>query len=320
MKYFDFANAESFSDAAAALKESNDGSVVVMAGGTDLIGGLKAGILKDPPKTVISLKEIEGCDSIKMENGHVEIGALARLSTIANSPEIKENIPILAEAAYSVATPIIRNVATIGGNICQDVRCWFYRYPHDVGDRLDCMRKGGAECYAIRGDNRYHSIFGGMKTHVTPCVVECPALTDIPAYMDRIRENDMEGAAWIIMEVNPIPMITSRVCAHTCQGKCNRTSTDENVAIHLVERRVGDYILDNADKFYAKPASESGKKVALVGAGPAGLTAAYFLRKAGHSVTIIDTQEEPGGCLTYAIPPYRLPKRYVQKIVDAYKK
>jgi len=320
MKHFAYAQAESFADCSNALRESKDGKTVVMAGGTDLLGVLKENLLEQYPETVISLKGIREGDYIKADNGQLEIGALTRLSTIAASEEVKAKAPILAEAAYSVATPIIRNVATIGGNICQDVRCWFYRYPHEIGERFNCMRKGGSECYAIRGDNRYHSIFGGMKTHSTPCTIGCPANTDIPGYMEKLRAGDMHGAATILLQANPIPMITSRVCAHFCQDNCNRRTTDASVAVHTVERRVGDYILDNMDAFYAAPAAESGKKIALVGAGPAGLSAAYFLRKAGHDVTVIDSMKDPGGCLTYAIPAYRLPKHYVQKLVAAFKK
>ena len=219
-----------------------------------------------------------------------------------------------------MATPIIRNVATIGGNICQDVRCWFYRYPHNIGDRYDCMRKGGDECYAIRGDNRYHSIFGGMKASTTPCTVSCPANTNIPAYMEKLRAGDLKGAATILMQANPLPMITSRVCAHFCQEGCNRRTTDQAVSIHAVERVVGDCILENLDTFYTAPTIESGKTIALIGAGPAGLAAAYYLRKAGHSVIVIDRMEEPGGMLMYAIPAYRLPKHYIRKVIDAYKK
>ena len=320
MKPFHYAIAESFASSAAALRESAEGKTVVMAGGTDLLGVLKGKLLRDYPETVISLKGVKDADYIKSENGQVEIGAMTRLVEIAESDRIKADVPMLAEAAYSVATPIIRNVATIGGNICQDVRCWFYRYPHQIGDRYDCMRKGGDECYAIRGDNRYHSIFGGMKATTTPCTVSCPANTNIPAYMERLRAGDIHGAATILMQANPIPMITSRVCAHFCQDGCNRKTTDQAVSVHAVERSVGDYILDNPDAFYAPPATETGKKVALVGGGPAGLSAAYFLRKAGHSVTVIDKMEQPGGMLTYAIPAYRLPKQYVKKVVDAYKK
>lgn len=317
MKYFEYAKAESFEDCAHALRESPAGKTVVMAGGTDLLGVLKENLLKDHPDKVISLKGIANADAITVKGTRLEIGAMAKLSAIAESKEVKARVPILAEAAYSVATPIIRNVGTIGGNICQDVRCWFYRYPHEIGERYDCMRKGGAECYAIRGDNRYHSIFGGMKTHSTPCSIGCPANTDIPGYMEKLRAGDMAGAAAILMQANPMPMITSRVCAHFCQDKCNRRNTDESLSVHAVERRVGDYILKYMDAFYAPPTTESGKIVALVGAGPAGLAAAYYLRKAGHAVTIFDSMDEPGGCLTYAIPAYRLPKHYVQSLVTA---
>lgn len=320
MKPFKYAKAESFASCAAALQESAKGKTVVMAGGTDLVGVLKGELLKDYPETVISLKGIKDEDYIKCENGQVEIGAMTRLVTIAESDKIKAEVPMLAEAAYSVATPIIRNVATIGGNICQDVRCWFYRYPHQIGDRYDCMRKGGDECYAIRGDNRYHSIFGGMKASITPCTVSCPANTNIPAYMEKLRAGDLKGAATILMQANPLPMITSRVCAHFCQDGCNRKTTDQAVSVHAVERMVGDYILENPDSFYTAPKTDTGKKVALVGGGPAGLSAAYYLRKAGHSVAVIDKMEEPGGMLTYAIPAYRLPKDYVRKVVDAYRK
>ena len=317
MKNFEFEYAQNFQDAAEAMK--NEGTVV-LAGGTDLLGSLKDDLLKEYPSTVVTLKKIEGADYIKEENGKVSIGAMARLCDIASNEMLKDKAPALAEAAYSVASPLIRNVATIGGNICQDVRCWFYRYPHHVGDRLDCMRKGGDECYAIRGDNRNHSIFGGMKVHSTPCSMECPAHTDIPGYMAKLRKGDFEGAARILMQANPMPMLTSRVCAHFCQNGCNRQSTDESVAVHSVERCVGDYILENMDKFYAAPEKETGKSVGLVGSGPAGLAAAFYLRKAGHAVTVYDRLEEAGGCLTYAIPAYRLPKHYVKDVVAGLEK
>ena len=320
MKYFEHESAATFDEAVSLLKESPKGKTVVMAGGSDLIGVLKEQILEDYPEKVVDLKTVRGGEYIKQDGDMIEIGALTKLCDIVKSDLLNEKAPVLSQAARSVATPLIRNVATIGGNICQDVRCWFYRYPHGIGGRMDCMRKGGNECYAVMGDNRYHSIFGGMKVHTTPCSVKCPANTDIPAYMDRLREGDTEGAARILMEANPIPMITSRVCAHTCQEQCNRCDFDESVSIHGVERYVGDYILEHADLFYRAPETETGHKVALVGAGPAGLSAAYYLRKAGHDVTVFDKMEEPGGMLTYAIPNYRLPKSYVKQVAAAYEK
>ena len=320
MKYFEHESAATFDEAVSLLKESPKGKTVVMAGGSDLIGVLKEQILEDYPEKVVDLKTVRGGEYIKQDGDTIEIGALTKLCDIVKSDLLNEKAPVLSQAARSVATPLIRNVATMGGNICQDVRCWFYRYPHGIGGRMDCMRKGGKECYAVMGDNRYHSIFGGMKVHTTPCSVQCPANTDIPAYMERLREGDVEGAAHILMEANPIPMITSRVCAHTCQEQCNRCGSDESVSIHGVERYVGDYILEHPDTFYRAPETETGHKVALVGAGPAGLSAAYYLRKAGHDVTVFDKMEEPGGMLTYAIPNYRLHKSYVKQVAAAYEK
>lgn len=315
MKHFKYQTPGSYEEAGKIMRENRGGKAAVMAGGTDLLGVLKGELLEKYPETVVALRDIPDTEYIKQEDGMVKIGAMTRLEAIEKDPFLKENMTAVSQAAYSVASPLIRNRATIGGNLCQDVRCWFYRFPDQAGGTLDCLRKGGHECYAIRGDNRYHSVFGGMKAGITPCSAECPANTDIPAYMACYRAGDMDGAAKILMQANPFPMMTSRVCAHTCQTKCNRCSTDESVAIHSVERVVGDYIMEHADRFYPAPEKETGKKIALVGAGPAGMTAAYYLRRAGHDVTVYEALEEPGGCLMYAIPNFRLPKSYVRFVV-----
>lgn len=321
MKHFKYQTPETFGEAAEILKASHPGQAAVMAGGTDLLGVLKDELLLEYPETIVALRDIPGMSYVKKEDGAVKIGAMTTLDEIENDETLKaDSLKAVSAAAYSVASPIIRTRATIGGNLCQDVRCWFYRYPGQVGGTLPCMRKGGSECFAIRGDNRYHSVFGGMKACKTPCSAECPAGTDIPNYMAHYRKGDLEGTARILMQANPLPMMTSRVCAHTCQTKCNRCSTDEAVAIHSVERVVGDYIMAHLDEFYKAPAKETGKKIALIGAGPAGLAAAYYLRNAGHTVTVYDAMEEPGGCLMYAIPNFRLPKEYVRTIVKALEK
>ena len=321
MKHFKYQTPETFGEAAEILKASHPGQAAVMAGGTDLLGVLKDELLLEYPETIVALRDIPGMSYVKKEDGAVKIGAMTTLDEIENDETLKaDSLKAVSAAAYSVASPIIRTRATIGGNLCQDVRCWFYRYPGQVGGTLPCMRKGGSECFAIRGDNRYHSVFGGIKACKTPCSAECPAGTDIPNYMAHYRKGDLEGAARILMQANPLPMMTSRVCAHTCQTKCNRCSTDEAVAIHSVERVVGDYIMAHLDEFYKAPAKETGKKIALIGAGPAGLAAAYYLRNAGHTVTVYDAMEEPGGCLMYAIPNFRLPREYVRTIVKAIEK
>lgn len=318
MKHFKYQAPVTFDEAGKILQAKHPGEAAVMAGGTDLLGVLKDELLLQYPDTVVALRDIPDTAYIREEDGSVKIGAMTTLDTIENDELLQQDsLKAVSRAVYSVASPIIRTRATIGGNLCQDVRCWFYRYPGQVGGTLPCMRKGGSECFAIRGDNRYHSVFGGMKVCATPCSAECPAGTDIPNYMAHYRAGDMEGAARILMQANPLPMMTSRVCAHTCQTKCNRCSTDEAVASHSVERVVADYIMAHTDRFYKAPEKETGKKIALIGAGPAGLSAAYYLRNAGHSVTVYDAMEEPGGCLMYAIPNFRLPKEYVRAIVKA---
>lgn len=318
MKHFKYQTPGTFDEAEELLKSKHPGEAAVMAGGTDLLGVLKDELLLEYPETIVALRDIPDTAYIEEENSAVRIGAMTTLDTIEENAILQaDNLKAISKAAYSVASPIIRSRATLGGNLCQDVRCWFYRYPGQVGGTLPCMRKGGNECFAIRGDNRYHSVFGGMKACATPCSSECPAGTDIPNYMAHYRAGDLEGAARILMQANPLPMMTSRVCAHTCQTKCNRCSTDEAVAIHSVERVIGDYIMAHSDTFYKAPEKENGKKIALIGAGPAGLSAAYYLRNAGYTVTVYDAMEEAGGCLMYAIPNFRLPKEYVRAIIKA---
>ena len=320
MKDFKHMNADSFEEAGKALAAEN-GSVLI-AGGTDLFTEMKDYILPKYPKTVINLKTIQGADAIKVDQDCYEIGAMAKLTDICESGEI--GIDSVKEAAHSVATPLVRNLATIGGNICQDVRCWYYRYPEEGGGAMNCLRKGGEECFGIRGDNRYHSIMGGMKGHGTACSGKCPAGTDVGAYMEKLREGDVEGAADILIAYNPMPAITGRVCAHFCEQGCNRgniaanqtaATADDAVGIHNVERFLGDYIFDHADRYYPAPKEETGHRIALIGAGPAGLAAAYYLRKAGHTVVVYDKMEKAGGMLMYAIPNYRLPKALVEKLI-----
>ncbi len=313
MKPFKHINAETLEEAAAALGGC---TASINAGGTDLLGTLKDNILEDYPETLVNIKSIPGLQYIKEEDGLLKIGANTRLSDIAENETVDTKYKALADAAHAVATPHIREMGTIGGSISQLPRCWYFRKPDN---RFDCIRKGGKECFAILGDNRFHSVFGGKRFNITPCAQECPANTDIPGYLEKIRAGDWDGAARAFLKLHPLPMITGRICAHPCQNGCNRNQTDTTVSINAVERTLGDYILENADKFYAPPAKETGKSVAIVGSGPAGLSAAYFLRKAGNKVTIYDVKDEAGGMLMYAIPAYRLPKDLVRRLTDIFK-
>jgi xanthine dehydrogenase YagS FAD-binding subunit len=119
---------------------------------------MKDEILPTYPEALVNIKTIPGLDLIEEKDGTLSIGALVRLEDIATDTRIIDAYPALAEAARRTASTHLREMGTIGGNICQDIRCWYYR---NQNNRFACLRKGGGRCYAIDGDNRYHSIFGG---------------------------------------------------------------------------------------------------------------------------------------------------------------
>ena len=206
-------------------------------------------------------------------------------------------------------------MATVGGNICQEPRCWYY--PRTPDNAFHCLRKGGSKCAALLGDNRYHSIFGGVRPSAVPCSASCPAHIDIPNYLALIRERDWKKAAQLVLERNPMPAVTGRVCPHFCEMNCNRCELDGAVATRAIERNLGDQVLDDILTFFKAPQVTTDKHVAIVGSGPAGLAAAYYLRQAGHGVTVFDAMSEAGGMLTHSIPGYRLPKEVVRKQITA---
>ncbi len=316
MKPFTHHNARSI-DEAITLLTKYEGKAKLNAGGTELLGVLKERSLPDYPKAIINIKTITGLDYIKEDETGLKIGALTKLAEVANSPTVKEKYKVLSEAAKSVATPLIRNMGTIGGNLAQDVRCWYYRYPHQIGGPIMCLRKGGKICNALTGDNRYHSIFGAASVAVYPCSSNCPAHMNIPSYLSRVRNGDLMEAARILLDFNPIPAITGRVCPIFCESECYRSEFDEPVAIRCIERSLGDTILERMTGFFTPPETESGRSIAIIGSGPAGLAAAYYLRRSGHLITVFERLPEAGGMLLYSIPPYRLPKDVVRKQVQA---
>lgn len=315
LRNFKHISASSLKEATAILSKSN-GKAVAIAGGTDLLGVLKDKIHAQSPEIVVDLKTIPRLNYVKATKKGLCIGALTSLTDICKNETIKDQYALLAQAALSVASLQLRNMGTLGGNICQEPRCWYYRAPDDL---FHCLRKGGNKCGALLGENRYHSIFGSVRVAQPACSETCPGNIEIPAYMDYVRKGDLRNAALIILESNPIPAITGRVCPHLCESKCNRSEFDEAVSIRNVEQVVGDYILDNAGELLTPPEKERKKNVAIVGAGPAGISAAYYLRKAGYQVTVYEQMPEAGGMLTYGIPADRLAKDVVQRQINCFK-
>ncbi|MCX5811899.1 MAG: FAD binding domain-containing protein [Proteobacteria bacterium] len=173
MRSFRHISARTIEEACMLLLEYN-GKAVLNAGGTDLLLTLKGEHLFDYPEAVIDIKTISGLDYIREDDKTLKIGALTKLFDIARHPILQSNCRTLTEAARSVATPQIRNTATIGGNLCQDVRCWYYRYPRHIGGPIRCLRKGNGPCLAVAGDNRYHAIMDAKR-----CFAVCPSDTAV---------------------------------------------------------------------------------------------------------------------------------------------
>ncbi len=141
-----------------------------------------------------------------------------------------------------------------------------------------------------------------------PCQRTCPAGINIPAYISAIREGNYRKAIAVIKETNPLPLTCGRVCPHPCEDMCRLGKATEPVNINHLKRFVADYEMHSREHITPYKAPETGKKVAIVGGGPAGLTCAYYLARFGHSPTIFEAMPELGGMLRYGIPEYRLPK------------
>lgn len=145
-----------------------------------------------------------------------------------------------------------------------------------------------------------------------PCNAKCPAGEKCQAWLFRAQSGDYEGAWNQIVDDNPLPAVMGRVCYHTCQSACNRSELDEPVGINAVERFLGDHALAKGWGL-PQPAAPTGRRVLVVGAGPAGLSAAYQLRRMGHAVHVVDSADAAGGMMRYGIPKYRLPR----EVLDA---
>jgi len=157
---------------------------------------------------------------------------------------------------------------------------------------------------------------------LAPCRQRCPAQIDIPAYINAIKRGEYEEAVRVLKERNPLILVCGRICPHPCEDWCRRgeSGKDDPVAINMLKRFVADWEMNSGRRIQLPMAPESGKRVAVIGAGPAGLSCANYLRRLGHGVTIFESMPRLGGMLRYGIPEYRLPKKVldweIQGILD----
>ena len=141
-----------------------------------------------------------------------------------------------------------------------------------------------------------------------PCQQTCPAHIDIQRYLALVTDGNFEAAVRVIKDRNPFPSACGRVCPHTCEAQCRRSLVDAPVAINHVKRFAADWDLAREVPWRPTVGARTGKRIAIVGAGPSGLSAAFYAAVAGHEVTVFERQPKPGGMMRYGIPEYRLPK------------
>ena len=163
MKNFGYLTADSAWDAVTALEQRAPGSAKILAGGTDLLTLMKAGITQ--PRELISIRRARSLRYLRFDDdGTLRLGALATLANLEHDPQVAERLSILRDAVRDAATPQLRTMATVAGNLLQNVRCWYYR------GEYQCWLKGGENCFARGGENKYHAIYD-----LSPCVAVHPS-------------------------------------------------------------------------------------------------------------------------------------------------
>jgi xanthine dehydrogenase YagS FAD-binding subunit len=175
MKTFANKNPQNLEQAVSLVQQARkDGQTPsVVGGGSDLLGMVKEFLIK--PDVLVNLKTIKGLDQVASTAGGVNIGGLVTLDTLGSHPLIRSQYSVLAEAAETVATPQIRNVGTLAGNVCQRPWCWYFR------NGFPCLKNGGDTCFSIVGDNRFHAIFGGGPSYIVHPSDTAPALVALDA-------------------------------------------------------------------------------------------------------------------------------------------
>jgi formate dehydrogenase (NADP+) beta subunit len=168
----------------------------------------------------------------------------------------------------------------------------------------------------IRGAKSLSSEFKYVEKYTAPCMDKCPAHIDIPAYIEAIRDRRFDLSLSAIRESMPLPSVCGRVCPHPCETACRRKNVDEPISIMVLKRTASDWEWRHQITPPMQPKPRKNKKVAVVGAGPAGLAAAYYLALEGYPVTIYEALPLGGGMVAVGIPPYRQPRHLLQRDID----
>jgi len=291
----------------AALDLANSGFKVYLIERDAAIGGMMAHLDKTFPTgdcatCIVSPKLVECA-----RNLNIEILTLSELVGLEGSPG-QFRATVLRHPRY------VDEVKCTGCSECTQV-C-----PVDIPDEFNrCLgtRKGIAKLYAQATPN----IFGILKNGHSPCKMKCPARVNVQGYVQLIKQKEYVKAVELIRQRNPLSAICGRICTHPCESECTRGKADDAIAIRLLKRFASDKEMemlaagDLALPEEKVPAPDA-KKVAIIGGGPAGLTAANDLADAGFNVTVYEAMPAAGGMLRYGIPEYRLPKKVLDHEIE----
>ena len=217
------------------------------------------------------------------------------LKSILNGDATEETLKLMEEKCRMIARTADCAVGVVGANLILDSLSQFEDEYESHIKNHKCVETSG---------------------QTIPCITLCPAHVDVPGYIAHIKEENYADAVKVIRNKNPFPTACAFVCEHPCEGKCRRTLVDNPVNIRGLKK----YAVDNANADTVdnpKPNVKTGKRIAVVGAGPSGMTAAYFLALMGHAVDVYEEHDKAGGMLRYGIPEYRLPKARLDQDISA---
>jgi len=271
-------------------------------------------------------------------------------------PELK--IPLIVPGQHDpyLAEEVLKNgwadMITMGRQLVADQRTPRKWEEGEIDDVTRCLRCNVCLARFNRGlaircavnpnigrekyDPKYNSTFNAQvlrplpPSFTPPCENTCPGGLDINGYILMASRGQIEESYRYLKQYTPFPGVLGRVCPHPCEAECNRGKLDEPISINNIKRFVSDYVMENGleGKYaYLKPqvlpekcAITKKEKVAVIGSGPAGLTAAYFLIKKGYAVTVFEAEANAGGMMSYGVPEHRLPRKVVKWEIDALKK
>ncbi|MFZ5633184.1 MAG: FAD-dependent oxidoreductase [Bacillota bacterium] len=208
---------------------------------------------------------------------------------------------------------IIGTIGLLAGDVINSCRCDRGR---PVAEQVISILRDNMGDFAAHIEKRVCPAAECPQLVVAPCQAACPAGIDVPNYVALVGEGRYEEALDLIREDVPLPGVLGRVCEHPCTKYCVRGRVDTPIAICALKRLAYDQACAGGNRRPQPPERKYGEKIAVVGSGPAGLSAAYFLAKRGYGVTIFEAMSEPGGMLAYGIPPYRLPRNVLRDEID----